>query len=368
MKILLYISSLRPGGRERQIVELVKGLKNHKDIILELVVMSRNIHYTAINNLSIKTHYLIRKTKRDPRILIQLYRICKEFMPDIIHTWDSMTSMYAVLIAKKIGAKMINGMIRDAPSKFKYFSKAWIRSKLTFPFSDVIVSNSYAGLKSYRAPSKKSICIPNGFDFKRTKLNYASEKLKAKLSITTDNVVGMVASFSYRKDYETYISSAQRILEKRNGVTFLAIGDGENLKRCKEMVKPEFQKKIIFLGKQKDVESIIDIFDIGILATDIRFHSEGISNSIMEYMALGKPAVATDCGGTKELVLNGKTGFLVNPRDNIDLSRKIIHLLENNKLAIKMGNAGKERIYKNFSLERMASSYVSLYQNTIKEG
>ena len=367
MKILFCICSLRHGGRERQLVELVKGIKNHKNIILELVVMSRNIHYTIIKNLNIKTHYLIRKTKKDPRILIQLYRICKEFMPDIIHTWDSMTSIYAVPIAKKLGINFINGMIRDAPQKLKPFRKAWIRSKLTFPFSDVIVSNSHAGITSYRAPSKKCVCIHNGFDIKRINTLNNFRRIKNKYGISTEKVVGIVGSFSNKKDYEIFISSAQMILEKMDNVTFLAIGDGENLEKIKNSVKPEFKDKIKFLGKQKDVESIVNIFNIGILTTDIRFHGEGISNSIMEYMVLGKPVVATNGGGTNELVLNGKTGFLVNPRDKVDLSKKVIQLLENNKLATKMGNAGKERIHKVFGLEKMTSSYVSLFQKILNE-
>lgn len=368
MKILHFTDSLRGGGKERQLAELLKGLSSQKDIECQVAVMSSEIHYTAMSALNVKIHYLIRRNKKDPRIFLKLFRLSREFQPDIIHTWDSMTSVYAMPIAKILGINLVNGMIRDAPSKLKLFNKDGIRSKLTFPFSDIIVSNSYAGLNSYKAISKKSVCIHNGFDFHRTTNLLNKETVKRNFSISTEKVIGMVASFSNNKDYETFISAAQMALKKkRDDVTFLAVGDGEKLEKCKQLVSPQLKSKIKFLGKQKDVESIVNILNVGILATDTRFHGEGISNSIMEYMILGKPVVATDSGGTKELVINGKTGFLVKSHDVEDMNKRIGQLLEDNELPIKMGKAGKERIEKYFNLEKMTNAFIELYGKLIGE-
>ncbi len=66
MKILHFIDSLRAGGKERQLVELLKGLSEHKEIVYELAIMSEDIHYNAVNNLDIEKHYLIRKNKKAP--------------------------------------------------------------------------------------------------------------------------------------------------------------------------------------------------------------------------------------------------------------------------------------------------------------
>ena len=173
----------------------------------------------------------------------------------------------------------------------------------------------------------------------------------------------MVASFSYRKDYPTFVYAAQSILSKKNDVTFICIGDGDLLEYCKLLVKPEYKKKIKFLGKQKDVESIINIFDVGVLATNSEVHGEGISNVIMEYMALGKPVVVTDCGGNRELVEDGKTGFIVKPKDPLEMAEKINFLLENRKLAAEFGLRGKERLKKYFNLETMGNNFLKLYKS-----
>lgn len=363
IKVLHLIDSLRLGGKERQLVELLKGLSKHHDVISELGIMSRDIHYPDVYGLNIDIKFLIRKSRKDPRILAKLYKLCKESRPDIIHSWSLMTSVYAVPVTKSLGVKLINGMVRNAPS-LKFFDKAYIGLKLTCLLSDAVVANSDAGLKAYKVGASKGMCIHNGFDFERIKNLQVEEAIRKKFHIYGEKVVGMVGSFSHFKDYETFILSAQQILNKRKDVVFLAIG-GENqgdLEKYKRFVKGGYENKIIFIKKQRAVESIINLFDIGILST----HTEGISNSIMEYMSLSKPVVATDCGGTKELVLDGKTGFLVPPSDSKSLSHRIVQLLDDVELAAKMGEESRRRIEEEFNLEKMTDTYVALYQRLMQ--
>lgn len=363
MKILYIIDSLTAGGKERRLVELIKGLKNYSDIQCELAIMSNDIHYHYVFKQGIRIHYLIRKWKKDPRIFFKLYKLCKEFKPDIMHSWGSMPPVYAVPIAKLLVIKFINAMITFAPPRLKVFSKSWTRSKLTFPFSDIILSNSYAGLKSFNTPKNKSYCIPNGFDFSRLTGLEDEEKIREKFDIGNEKVVGMVANFTDRKDYKTYIAAAQMILHKRDDVNFFSIGDGNYLQKCKEMVKSEFQNKIKFLGRQENVESIMNICDVGVLST----YTEGISNSIMEYMALGKPVIATEGGGTKELIIAGESGFLINPKSPEELVEKIEFLLDNETFAKSMGKKGKERIKEEFSIEKMTNEFIQIYQGICAE-
>ena len=357
MKILHFIDTLCSGGKERQLVELLKGLSEHSEIKSYVAVMSNDIHYQAIWDLCDNIYFVIRKRKQDPQILLSLYSICKKIKPDIIHVWDSMTAVYALPVAKLLKIKFINGMIRNATNNLGWRNKHWRRAKLTFPFSNTIVSNSYAGIKAYSAPLSKSICIHNGFDLERINLVKEKEFIKKKLCISTTNIVGMVASFTNNKDYETYILAAQNLLKKKDDVTFLAVGDGENLEKCKQLVKEPFKEKIRLLGKRTDVESIINIIDVGVLAT----YTEGISNSIMEYMALGKPVVATNCEGNSEIIIDGKTGFLTGPRDPDSTYKKILLLLNNKEFAQKMGEEGQKRIVNEFSLDKMIYKYIQTY-------
>jgi glycosyltransferase involved in cell wall biosynthesis len=374
MKVLFVIDSLGSAGKERQLIELIKGLKLRKSVKSQIAVLSDHVYYPYVKDLTVRTYYLKRKTKKDISIFYNLYKICKEFRPDIIHSWERMCSIYAVPASKLLDSKFINGAIRNAPPKSKPFRRVWIRDKLTFPFSDVILANSKAGLESFNVPVHKGYYIHNGFNFSRIKNLMEPKAIRKKFEINTSNVVGMVGGFKIRKDFMTFILAAMHLVQKREDITFLAVGDGSNaagdeskstFEKCKKMVKPEFQERIKFLGKQNDIESIINIFDVGVLLTNQDVHGEGISNSIMEYMALEKPVIATAGGGTGEIVVRDETGFLIE-NDNVgQVVKKTEFLINNKETAKEMGSAGKERLMKDFSLEKMTDRYVELYRNLI---
>jgi glycosyltransferase involved in cell wall biosynthesis len=173
----------------------------------------------------------------------------------------------------------------------------------------------------------------------------------------------MIAEFSDYKDYPTFIRAAQIILSRRKDVLFIAIGGGKNLERCKQLISP-VEEGFRFLGERKDVEGLVAQLDIGVLCT----FTEGISNSVMEYMAAGKPVVVTDGGGSRELVVNEQTGFLIPPKDANAVAEKIELLLDNHNLAIRLGAAGKRRIIREFSLEQLAARTVTAFKNVILKG
>jgi len=166
----------------------------------------------------------------------------------------------------------------------------------------------------------------------------------------------MVAEFNRFKDYPTFIRAARKISRSRKDVVFVTVGDGETLEASRKLAAEV--EAIKFLGKRKDIVQLVETFDIGVLST----FTEGLSNSIMEYMALSKPVVATDGGGTRELVVDGETGFLVPPENPDALAAKIEYLLDNPDVARRMGEAGEARLRGEFSITRMVEDTIKLYQ------
>ena len=169
----------------------------------------------------------------------------------------------------------------------------------------------------------------------------------------------MVASFTINKDYDTFFKLAKQITSRRDDVTFVAIGDGYNQEMFKNNISPN-RTNIIFTGRIHGIEDYINIFDIGVLLSNTN-HFEGISNSIMEYMALGKPVIATEGGGTIEIVIQEKTGFLVKDNDFLELVRIVNFLIDNPNIAKKMGGSGLNCIKENFSIHKMVNSHYNIY-------
>lgn len=364
MKILFFIDSLRSGGKERRLVELIKGLSTNSDLKMEIVLTKKGIHYQDLFSTNIKIHYTVRKDglKKDPSIFYKFYKIAQKFKPDIIHVWETMVAIYAIPAKLLLNIPMINNEITKAPEKVE---KGLLSHNLSFLFSDVIISNSYAGIKAYNPPKNKSMVIYNGFDFNRIKELEKKETVKKKINISTKFIIGMVASFSDKKDYETYIKAANRVLLINSNITFLCIGSEDDAK-YREIVKQENRSKILFLGKQNNVENIMNICDIGILMTNNSNHGEGISNALLEFLALGKPVIANFNGGNNELVTQGVTGYLTTPKSDIELSEKILYLIDNEDVRMSFGKKGIKRIETDFTIEKMINDFKKIYQEKRK--
>jgi glycosyltransferase involved in cell wall biosynthesis len=365
MKVLFFIEGMTAGGKERRLTELMKALKLKPDIQFELVVMTKEVHYREIFDLDIKIHYLIRNGKKDMSIFQRFFRICRNYKPDVVHCWDSMTAVYSAPVCKLLNIKFVNGMVVDTPMPQNMSNVHWRRARLTFPFSNVIIGNSKAGLSGYNAPVRKSICIHNGMDLRRfEKVKDSASMIKEMFGTNSRDIciAGMVAQFdSERKDYMTLIEAAKTLISSNKNLRFILVGEGPDLNTIKDSVPQSLVDSIIFPGKRSDVESIVNIFDIGILLTNTKLHGEGISNAIIEYMALGKPVIATRSGGTEEIVEDQKTGFLISPFCSPELMEKMEILIKDPDSRNKMGQAGRERIHRCFSIDKMVNKFISVY-------
>lgn len=361
MKILFFIESLRAGGKERRIMELLKGLQQYPDVEIDLVLSRNEIHYKEVYDLGIPIHFAERRFgKKDPLVFFKFLRLVKQIKPDIIHVWGNMVAVYSLPAVYLLGIPLINNQITDATPNQKPLGK-----ELTFKLSKRIIANTKAGLEAYHAPAAKSGVIYNGFNFSRLKGLLPVDEIRRRFSITTPHVVGMVATMSSYKDYPTYIRAAENILSIRRDVTFLCVGDGDAT-ALKAMVKDSNTDRILFLGKQMEVESIMNVCDIGVLVTDIRNHAEGISNALLEFMALGKPVIATNFGGCIELIQNERSGFLIDAFNDAQLTERIAFLLDRDNERTRMGKNARERVEESFSIDKMVSSFYREYCNVLQ--
>jgi glycosyltransferase involved in cell wall biosynthesis len=363
IRVLMVTESLIRGGKERRLIELLRAYKENTELDFRLVLLKNLVKYPEIYTFeNTEISILPRRINKDPRIFIQLLSIGEEFRPDIIHSWGSMPTIYSIPLAKWYGVPLINAMIADAICT--PFKTSWRRAKITFPFSKIILANSHAGIKAYKVKEKKARVIHNGFNKDRLHVGASKKETRKKLGIYTPYVLSMIGAFHPRKDWDTFFKAAENIVSRRKDVTFIGAGDGELFKRFKEKFRNNEQIKLP--GRVSDIEGLIRLSDIGVLTSNPNIHAEGISNSIMETMAFGKPVIATDSGGTPEIIDDGENGYLI-PKFNVTaLTQKIENLLENPELMQKMGNNAKIKVENEFSIEKMNSKYLNLYKELLR--
>lgn len=368
MKITFVLDTFGGGGKERRCLQLIQGLnkKGYNDI--QVIIVNNDVAYKELHDTAIKLFILDRKNKNLNFFdtYKELSLLIKEFNPDIVQVWGILSTFYLNFIRPLNNFKFIGSYVADC-NKPRFFSVGRMTILLNILLADCIIGNSKAGIKAYNIPSKKAKVIYNGFNEKRyNDKSLDVVQLKDTLNLKGVNVVSMIARLDNNKDQKTFIDAAKIILKERNDIDFLIVGGGENLKDLLSNVDQKESENIHFLGFRSDVENILQITDISILCTNPLKHKEGVSNAILESLAFGVPVIATDDGGTPEIVESGINGYLINAFDPFELKSNIIKILNDKALKNSLSINAIKIVKDKFSLDNMTNKYVELYENLIQ--
>jgi glycosyltransferase involved in cell wall biosynthesis len=261
---------------------------------------------------------------------------------------------------------LINSQITDATPKIS--NSRELANRLNFLFSKAILSNSYAGIEVYNPPKNKTKVIYNGLNLMRFQNLLEPESIKKEFQIDKKFTVIMVASFSKNKDYKRFFEVGIALTKLRKDTIFIGIGffspnESQFFEQSVSLTN-NYPNLRAIPGTTK-VESLVNVCDIGILFSNTEVHGEGISNSVIEYMALGKPIIANDAGGTKEVVRNGENGYLIHSESPVQIAVLIDNLLNDPKQMKSMGENSKNRILNDFTLSRMGEEFESVYRSVL---
>ncbi len=215
------------------------------------------------------------------------------------------------------------------------------------------------GLKKRIAPSKLTV-IYNGVPHHSL---FKAGFLRAELGLGADDLlVGTVCRLSAQKNPLYFLELASVLLSVNNSlnVYFILIGDGPLRNRCEDYINlNRLQKHIFLLGSREDASSLAGDFDVFCLFS----LWEGLPLTIIEAMLNKLPVLANSIGGVPELVVDGETGFLVEPGDKSQALKKMIKLLGDHKLRKQLGISGYHKAKSDFSLDRMVRDYKLLYNS-----
>ena len=366
MRIVFITEALVLGGKERRLLELIRYLQDTTDYEMLLVITDSAIHYDYVRDFKIKIEVLERKYfKRDPLFFFKLFNVYRKFRPDIIHSWSSMTTCYSIPYAVVHKTPIVDGEINDSRRGFSTLSLRGLIFTLNTYFSKVILANSHSGLRAYRMTSPKARVIYNGIHLGRFTNLPDPLRVRAHYGVSSRYCVAMAASFDDRKNYNLFIDTAKLMYRLRTDVTFIGIGDGPNLQAVRERVSREQIQNVLLPGKLTKVEELMNCADVGLLTTGVDYH-EGISNALMEFMALGKPVITNDfSGGSKELVEDGGSGYVVSSQEPEYFVSLIDELLQDESRRRTMGQCGKSSIAERFTLAIMGSRFVNLYSEIL---
>jgi glycosyltransferase involved in cell wall biosynthesis len=202
--------------------------------------------------------------------------------------------------------------------------------------------------------------IPNGIDLER----FVSVRALDALPKDRPQRVGIVANLRPVKNLEMLIQTAANLRAGHPRLHVAIAGEGPSRARLESLCRElDLQGQVELPGTVTDVPAFLESLDVAVLCS----HSEGAPNAIMEYMAAGRPIVATDVGGNRELLCDGAYGLLVPPGDVAALTAAIDRLLRDRPLACRLGASARQRAMTEYGVAMQVGRYEVFYRTLVDD-
>ena len=372
IKILYIITSSGIGGAERILYYTATGLDYNKYDISVCSLKKMGEIAEDLEKQGIEV-YCLHMGDRESFwgwlssiiALIRLFPYLIRIRPTIVHSFLFRANILARIAGYLTGVPIVISSVRVMGGEKKYFH--YVERITSFMVDHyVTVSESvkrYIIDKSKISAEKISV-IYNGVNIKSQDNSYEQNPKMPFKTGDKDRILMTVGRLHKQKGHCYLIQAVSKVRKEFPNVKLLVAGEGEEENNLKKLVKSlDLMNEVIFAGLSSDIERILPMAELFILPS----LWEGLPNALLEAMAAGKPVVATKVGGIPEIVVHGETGILIPPRDTDALAIAIIDLLQNRLKEKDMGEAGRIRAAKRFSIYKMIEKTENLYQELLKE-
>jgi glycosyltransferase involved in cell wall biosynthesis len=288
---------------------------------------------------------------------------------DVIQCHSPLAGVAALLCRRALGC---SALVRTCHSYREWghggiaFGCRQVFSNWVFPaWYDVEVGVSRSivatldGRPGARLLGKKATLVYNAVSLERFTEQKPAPHKRLELGLgLSDVVVGSVGRLSKEKNFSLLLNAIPMVIARKPEVRFLIIGEGPLGDELRSLAsRLGLTSAVIFAGARSDVDALYPLMDLFVLPS----LGEGLPSVILEAMASGVPVLATDVGGTRELVLPGGTGWLVPSGNPTALAEGILAALDNPQERINLARKAKADVTARFSVDRIAAEYAELY-------
>ena len=407
MRVLMLKEALPTGGAERQLALIMKYLP--ADWERRVWTMGGGPFVEIIERDGQRVDVCRREARLDVRPAAQLWRLLLRWRPDVVHSWDWMSSAAALPLCLALRIPVVDATVRNGIAR----RRRSLPLRLVHAASARVVANSWAGLDAWGVGTARGRVVYNGFDPERLALCAPREPddttRRARCRRAGGRRAPRTAGGLRRGGGEGRRShggddrphdaaqgfrhadprgaAAGRRRRRRGGRIcrrvpaaatggaaragaspwrFVLLGDGPERPRLEELAGDLVGRGVVaFVDPGLEVLPFLRDADVGVLMSAEQLHREGCSNAIMEYMASGLPVVCSRGGGNPELVADGATGYLVTAGDARGLAARLAGLAADPAGRARMGAAGRSRLLEEFNVERMIARLVRVYDEVV---
>jgi L-malate glycosyltransferase len=365
-RVFFLVDSLEIGGTETQAVELALRLDPADYAVTLGCLRMRGPLLAKLERTNVSVmEWQVRGGVNSPNGMYQILRLARFLRHnrfDVAHMHDLWSNLLGIPAARLARVPVVISSRRDLAHLAWYTPRRRkILRHLQSLSSAVLVNSGQIREQLVREDGfqPESIrIIHNGIDLDRFK-SIRSDRNRLFPGLQDCKLVVNVANMhSDIKGQPLLINAAREVCANFPQARFVLIGDGTRRTAFESMAAElGLKQNFLFLGQRHDVADLLACCDIAVLASQ----AEGFPNALLEYMAAGLPAIATDVGGSREVVEHGVGGLLTAPDDPSALAKSILSLLQNPAAALELARAGRERVRRDFSFDRLISDVDAMY-------
>jgi glycosyltransferase involved in cell wall biosynthesis len=296
----------------------------------------------------------------DRRTLSAIRRFVRVHGIETVHTHGYKADLYGCLATRRLDAAFVatchlwtgsSGSVRLYEALDAHVLR---RARKVAGVSDAIAQ----ALRDSGVPAARVATIYNGTDLSR--YAGASATLRKDLGIGDRLLIGCVGRLEEQKGLEYFVRAAREVLAEFPDALFVVVGEGSLRRRIQDLISGlNLDESVKLLGERTDMPGVyasLDLFALGSI-------DEGMPMTILEALAARRPVVATRVGAVGRLVINEKTGLLVEARDIAALRDAMLRCLRDPAFAHELARNGEQHVRDSYSAEAMARNYLTLYES-----
>jgi len=357
IKIAILIPTLAYGGAEKLILEELRILCKDKRFIFEVILpFSKGPLYEEFKKLSINIISFNSSHNKIGLIItyFKIYKYLKKRKFNIIHI-HTIYNPFVVLLCKVT-------MFSKVYLTIHRYTKFTFTQILSFYFSDKVIAcgKNLANFLLQYLPERKVFLLLNGIKESHKVYNVSQLKeLKSNYGVQNNYpVVLSIGRLTKQKGYTYLIKSISLLKNDYPKIKLIIAGDGELREKLEDLIRElNLNNNIKLLGIIKNVFELFKISDVYVNSS----LSEALPLTLLEAMSSRIPMVVTNVSGNKELVINGKTGLLINPKSEHEIAKAIKKLIDNPELGKRLAENGYKLFKEKYTIEKHCENLANLY-------
>ena len=367
--VLFLETSMRIGGTETVLTQLMQRLDRRRFRPILCCLYEPGVLGQRLIDSGAAVHHGLAKGRWSLATAWRIYRLLRRERVDVLFMVNQpLVQFWGTWCAWLAGVQVRLAAIRSTGKINRIHRRLWI-NWITFPFVTRVTSLSQTH-KAYlieheRIRPQLLEIVTNGVDLARFTDEPAPHGLRESLGLSaSDAVVGIVAMLRPEKAHDVFLRAAAEAHRQVPTARFVLVGEGPERPRLERLAAElGIADAVKFLGARQDVPALVRTFDVAVLSSHPVV--ETLSNAVLEYMAAGKPVVATHVGSVPEQVVDGVTGYLVEAGDWRTLGARITTLLHDAEGARRMGRAGRREVEARYSIDRMVQQHEHLFERLL---